>query len=109
MVAGVSIQPAEFAKLALILFLAKNLSRPAADINSFRHGILPNLIVFGGFAVLLMLQPDFGSTAMLFALTFVMLFTAGLPKNIYCQFCGLSYRRHDGSYRHGTLPIGTTL
>lgn len=74
----ISFQPAELAKLALILFLAKNLSRPSINMDNFLSGIMSNVVVFFIIAVLLMLQPDFGTTFLLFALTFLMLFVAGL-------------------------------
>lgn len=72
-------QPAELGKLALILFLAKNLSRPGVRIDRHPLMILPNLAVLGMFAALLMLQPDFGSTMVYAAITMMMLFVAGLP------------------------------
>jgi cell division protein FtsW len=71
-------QPAELAKLALALFLSRNLGRVNFNITSFWKGIVPNLFVLGLFAVLLMLQPDFGSMMLLFSMTFFLLFAAGL-------------------------------
>ncbi len=79
LIKGISFQPAELAKLALVMFLAKNLSRPRCDIASFKTGILPNLIVFLIFAALLMIQPDLGTTVLLFVISFLMLFVAGVP------------------------------
>ena len=76
---GISFQPAEIAKLALILFLAKSLSRPRSDLASIKKGLLPNALVLSGFTFLLMKQPDFGSTFVLFAITFLMMFVGGLP------------------------------
>lgn len=76
---GISFQPAELGKLAMILFLAKNLSRPAARIDLNPIAILPNLVVLGAFAFLLMLQPDFGSTMVYATISMLMLFVAGLP------------------------------
>lgn len=76
---GITFQPAELAKLAMVLFLAKSLSRPRCDIKKFKSGVLPNLLVYGLVASLLMLQPDFGSTILISLVTFIMLFTAGLP------------------------------
>ena len=78
--AGFSFQPAELAKLSLVLFLAKNLSRPKSDVDHFWRGVFPNFAVFGLLAVLLMKQPDFGSTALLGAVTLLMLFVAGINK-----------------------------
>lgn len=76
---GLSFQPAELGKLAMILFLAKNLSRPTARIDLNPLSILPNLLVLGAFACLLMLQPDFGSTMVYASISMLMLFVAGLP------------------------------
>lgn len=76
---GVSFQPAELAKLTLIMFLARNLGRSHCDLRKFWGGVFPNLMAFGAFAICLMKQPDFGSTVLMGSLTVVMLFIAGLP------------------------------
>ncbi len=78
-IGGVSFQPAELAKLTLIMFLAKNLGRSGCDLRKFWRCVFPNILAFSGFAVCLMKQPDFGSTVLMGALTVVMLFIAGLP------------------------------
>ena len=101
---GLTFQPAELAKLALIMFFARNLGRKNFQVHSFWRGIAPNLIVFFIFATLLMLQPDFGSTTVLFALTFTMLFTAGLPTKfiigaIFLGIAGLSAAIYQAPYR----------
>lgn len=75
---GFRFQTSECAKLALVFFLAKNLSRPGFDIRQVRTGILPNVLVFSAFALLLMKQPDFGSTVLMGLVMFSMLFVAGL-------------------------------
>lgn len=77
---GFRFQPGEIAKLALVLFLARNLSRPKCDAENLVWGVGPNLMLFGLFALLLMLQPDFGTTFLLLILTFVMLFAAGVTR-----------------------------
>jgi len=108
MVGGISIQPAELAKLALVLFLAKNLSRPSSNLESFWQGVLPNLATYGLLAVLLMTQPDFGSTAFLLILTFIMLFVAGLPRRFVALFvlvgaCGVGAAILAAPYRLARL------
>lgn len=75
---GFRFQTSECAKLALVFFLAKNLSRKEFDINSLKAGVLPNLAVFGCFALFMMKQPDFGSTVLMGLVLFGMLFVAGL-------------------------------
>jgi cell division protein FtsW len=76
-VGPVHVQPAEMAKVALILWLAYSLSKKQEAIKTFKVGILPHLLVMGLLALLCLRQPDFGSAAMICALTFVMLFAAG--------------------------------
>jgi len=89
-VAGFSFQPAELAKLALVMFLAKNLSRTKSDVGKFWSGIFPNFAVFAILAILLMKQPDFGSTALLGMVTLLMLFVAGINKRLITMAAGLA-------------------
>ena len=71
------LQPAEFAKLAVICWLADSLAKKREHIKSFSVGFLPHAIGAGCFMALCLKQPDFGSAAMILLLLFVMLFTAG--------------------------------
>jgi cell division protein FtsW len=71
------IQPAEIAKLVVILWLADSLAKKRERIRSFTIGFLPHAIGAAMFMVLCLKQPDFGSAAMIGLLLFVMLFTAG--------------------------------
>lgn len=70
-------QPVEFAKLAIIIYIARFLNRKAEDIRSFKHGILPVLLILSLFLGLLCIQPDFGSIVLIVSITFVMLFIGG--------------------------------
>lgn len=74
---GVSFQPSELAKLALILYLAHSLARKQEQIRSFSVGFLPHLLVAGLLAVLVLKQPDLGSAALLLAVALLMLFVSG--------------------------------
>ncbi len=73
----IHIQPAEPAKLALVIWLAYSLSKKAEQVKSFKIGFLPHLIVAGFLVALCMKQPDFGSAVVLVFLTFTLLFVAG--------------------------------
>ncbi len=73
----IHIQPAEAAKLALILWLAYSLAKKADRVKTFTVGFLPHLLVAGLFVLLCMKQPDFGSAVVLLLLTFTLLFIAG--------------------------------
>jgi cell division protein FtsW len=73
----VSFQPAELAKLALVLYLAAFLAKKGEAIAEFRRGLLPPLAVAGVLAALVLAQPDLGTCLTLVTLTFTLLFLAG--------------------------------
>ena len=73
----ITFQPSEIGKLSLILWLARSLAKKQDRIRVFSVGFLPHLFMLGLFAVLLMLEPDFGTTIVLGILTFALLFVAG--------------------------------
>jgi cell division protein FtsW len=73
----VHIQPAEMAKVALVIWLSYSLSKKAERVKTFTVGFLPHLIVAGILMLLCLKQPDFGSAVVLLLLTFTMLFVAG--------------------------------
>lgn len=76
-VGAFSIQPSEFMKLAMIVFLAKYLSIYQKNITSFKKGLLPSLtLVFTAFG-LIMLQPDLGTGTVMVGTCLVMIFVAG--------------------------------
>ena len=75
--AGFRFQPAEFAKLACIIYMAWALVRKGDNVKSFAYGLLPMGIVAGVLAGLLMMQPDFGNAVVLITICGVMIFLAG--------------------------------
>lgn len=76
-VGAFSIQPSEFMKLAMILFLAKFLSERPGSITSFARTLAPSLALAGAAFALIMLQPDLGTGTVLMGTVIVMLFAAG--------------------------------
>lgn len=71
-------QPSEFAKLALIIYLAAwtgNHNR--AGTNNFWSSIFPPLLLVGMMAGLIVFQPDLGTALAIVAITMVMLFVGG--------------------------------
>jgi len=73
----VSLQPAELAKLVIVLWLAHSLSKKQEKIKTFSIGFLPHLLMTGFLMILCLKQPDFGSSIVLLLLTFGLLFVAG--------------------------------
>jgi cell division protein FtsW len=77
LVAGLSFQPAELAKLALVIYLAASLARKAEKVRSFTVGFVPHMLVCGLMMGLLLLQPDLGTAVILGVTTLLLLFVAG--------------------------------
>ena len=75
---GLVFQPAEFAKLALVLYLADVLVRKRDELHEFGRGFVPRLLVVGFALVLIVLQPDLGTAIALGTIALVMLWVGGM-------------------------------
>jgi cell division protein FtsW len=97
-VGGFSLQTSEVAKLALIITLAMYLERHQRKIGSFKFGIVYTSLIIGPVLVLILAEPDFGTTVCLGAVAGAMLLIGGvrLP-HLAC--IGLA----------GSLVVGATL
>jgi cell division protein FtsW len=82
---SLQLQPSELAKLALVFFAADLLDRRSGE-GSWRYQMLPVISMFVVLAVLVMAQPDMGTTLVLACIALCMLYTAGLPAG---PFAGL--------------------
>ncbi|MDX8409959.1 MAG: putative lipid II flippase FtsW [Mariprofundales bacterium] len=76
---GFTLQPVELVKPVVVLYMAYYLSSFPERLGRFRHGVMPMLIVLSLFACLLLLQPDFGSTMLIVAVTVALWFLGGVP------------------------------
>lgn len=72
-----SFQPAEVAKICLIIYLADFLTRHKDRVPSFVQGILMPFLVVLLYAGLILLEPDFGTVVILCLIFLVMFFVAG--------------------------------
>ena len=70
-------QPAEFAKLALTCFLASYFTRRYNEVRGKKLSAVKPFVVMGVMGIFLIIQPDLGSTVVLFVITFFMLFIVG--------------------------------
>src|SRR3989442_4530271 len=73
----VSFQPAELAKLAVVLYLSAVLACKGEAIAELPRGLVAPLAVAGLLAALVLAQPDLGNCLTLITLTFTLLFLAG--------------------------------
>lgn len=72
-----SIQPSEYAKLAVILYLARWMDEKNKDVGSFQYGFIPFCIVTALIALPVILQPDFGSALVMVLSAVAIFFVAG--------------------------------
>lgn len=85
---GFSLQPSEFAKLAVIIILAKLLSE-SKDLSDWKNNLMPIFITLLPAVLLIAAQPDVGTLAILVMIIFLMLYLADIPK-IYLVILGLA-------------------
>jgi len=74
-----SVEPVDPLKIVIILILAKYFSRRHIEIANIRHIILPSLYVFIP-AFLVFLQPDFGSSIIIFLIWLGIMLVSGINK-----------------------------
>lgn len=77
-VAGIGVQPSEFAKIVVVFFVAAVLERRMERIDDLRYSVLPVAIVLGGVVGLIVQQPDLGTALSIIVIVSVMIFAAGI-------------------------------
>jgi len=78
-VLGVSFQPVEFLKLALVLYLAAWLGENRERVKTVTLGLVPFTLIMGFIAVLLLMQPDLGTLGLVFLIAGGVYIVAGAP------------------------------
>ena len=82
-IGSLGIQPSEFMKLSLIIFISKYMCKNEKELRNIKKGLLPILalvlLVFG----LIMLQPDFGTGVVLLMISVGMFFVGGINLKIF--------------------------
>lgn len=69
-------QPGELAKVVLILYIASYIGRHRAEMTRFSKGVFIPMVIIGLASILLLLEPDFGSTVIVVSVVFSQLLTA---------------------------------
>lgn len=101
----VTIMPGEFAKVAVIMFVAGFIARDHTRVYSFRYGILPVALVTMVYAILIIRQPNLSTALTVAGIAFGMLFLAGLQWRylvaiIVTMFAGVLVLIRFGGYEH---------
>jgi cell division protein FtsW len=98
------LEPSEFVKFALVFFLADFLSERQNRMREFSDGPLRAALIVAPVALLILKQPDFGSTVMIAVILFAMLYAAGAEATHLAgaggaAFCVLLVQMFAKSYR----------
>jgi cell division protein FtsW len=83
------LQPSEFMKLALVLVLAERVNRLPGGISDLRRHVLPILAVTAPVLVLVLAEPDFGTTLILAGIACMVLFLGGIPTRWMATIAGV--------------------
>lgn len=79
------IQPSEFAKIGLIIYVSKYLKNNQRNLKNIIKGVFPLLFVIGIFFLLILLEPDFG-TGMVLVLSLVgIIFISGVKTSFFLK------------------------
>ncbi len=103
-VGPLQMQPAELVKLGLIIYLAAVLARKRESVREFKTGFLGPVMIGTVPIILILAQPDLGTTFLLGAILFLMLFVAGarisfLMGAVICALPFIWYAISSASYR----------
>jgi len=74
---GFNFQPSEFAKIALIIYMAYSLDKKQEKVKFFSTGFAPYMVLLAILLALLLKQHDLGAALTMGAVAIIMLFTAG--------------------------------
>ncbi len=76
-ISGQRFQPSDLAKISLVLVLSAYLGKSKRDMDTFWRGFVIPLIIVGAFCSLIILEPDFGTTALCGGVGFSLIFLSG--------------------------------
>jgi cell division protein FtsW len=74
-----SVQPSEFAKLAVIVYISAWLAARGSDVKQFSLGFLPFVIFLSVVGALIIAEPDMGTTIIIVLVACTLFFVAGAP------------------------------
>ncbi len=85
-----ALQPSEFAKLALIIYVSAWLAGRGDEVKQFWTGFFPFVFLVGFVAGLIMLQPDMGTTIIIVLTTLTLVYVAGASLTHVAAFAGVA-------------------
>lgn len=120
---GFTVQPSEFAKFAVIVFLARAYSRKEKYLQDFQHFLVPTFVALAPVVLLLMKQPDMGTATIVVGGAFAVMFVSLTPLRYLAALGGMGlavggafalaapyrWQRIVGFWNPGSDPLGNGL
>lgn len=82
----IGFQPSELAGFFMIVYVADILDRKQPVIRNFMQGFMPPLMILGFSVLLILLQPDLGSSVCILSVGIIMMFVAGVNMAYFLPF-----------------------
>jgi len=101
---GITVQPSEFAKIAIVVWTAGMAVKKASQFRSLRRGLAPFLVAWTLLVLPIALEPDFSTALLIGLLGLIVVFSAGarishfiflglvLAPIVYSQLVGVGFR-----------------
>lgn len=87
---SLGMQPSEFTKLSVILYLAAVYAKKQSYLDQFDKGVLPPILITIFICILVVIQPDFGTAFIIFLIGFSMIVSSGIGKKSFIKLGGLT-------------------
>ncbi|CAG9608659.1 putative peptidoglycan glycosyltransferase FtsW [Pseudoneobacillus rhizosphaerae] len=85
----IRIQPSEFVKTIVIIYLSATYAKKQSYINDFNRAIAPPLVYLVIVLVLIIKQPDFGTAAIIGLIAMMIIFASGVSYKMIARFIGI--------------------
>src|SRR5699024_3338752 len=82
------LQPSEFAKLTIIIYLSAVYAKKQSYINDFNKGVMPPLVFLTIISGLIIIQPDIGTTLIIIAIGMMIILTSGMRLKTFGKLVG---------------------
>lgn len=83
------LQPSEFAKLGIIVYLSAIYAKKYTYINEFNRGVMPPLTVLVATCFLVAMEPDFGTAAIIFVIGMSVIISSGMKFKNMLKLAGI--------------------
>ncbi|MBM7578366.1 cell division protein FtsW [Jeotgalibacillus terrae] len=90
MLPGFQLQPAEFAKLGMIVYLSAVYAKKQSYIDEFNKGVMPPIVMLIAACFLVAAEPDFGTAAIIFAIGMSVIIASGMKVKSMLKLAGLA-------------------